>query len=142
MEDQFNLQRFVDAQQGVYDSVLAELRLGRKTGHWIWYIFPQVSGLGMSATSTIFAISSIEEAQAYLEHPVLGSRLVECVELVLAVEGRSAEQIFGYPDCLKLRSCVTLFAQAEGASPVFRRVLDRYYSGDPDPITLRALGDA
>lgn len=141
-QDPFDLQRFVAAQDSVYGSVLAELGAGRKTGHWIWYVFPQIRGLGMSATSQRYAISTLDEAAAYLAHPVLGPRLVECVELVLAVKNRTAEQIFGHPDCLKFRSCATLFAQVKGASPVFQQVLDRYYSGDPDPLTLGALEGA
>ncbi len=139
MADPFLLQRFVDAQERVYRSVLEELRLGRKTGHWIWFIFPQIRGLGASATSQRFAISSLEEARAYTEHRVLGPRLIECVTLVLAVRESSAEEIFGYPDYLKFRSCLTLFAQLDGADPVFQQALDRFYAGEADPLTLSAL---
>src|SRR5437773_10351896 len=109
MTDTFNLQRFIEAQHGSYESVLRELRAGHKRGHWIWYIFPQIEGLGGSAMSHKYAISSQDEAKAYWEHPILGSRLRECTELVLKVEGRTAEQIFPYPDNLKFRSCMTLF---------------------------------
>src|SRR5271157_938227 len=112
MNDPFNLQRFVDAQRPIFDQVCSELRDGRKTSHWMWFIFPQIKGLGHSQLARKFAIASLEEANAYLEHPILGPRLIECTNLVNLIEGRSIEQIFGYPDNLKFCSCMTLFARA------------------------------
>src|SRR4051812_7538752 len=119
MSDPYNLQRFIDAQQPVYDTACAELRNGRKRSHWMWFVFPQISGLGYSATAQQFAISSLDEARAYLAHPVLGERLRECSRIVASVEGRSAEDIFGYPDYMKFRSSMTLFAQAADDAAVF-----------------------
>jgi uncharacterized protein (DUF1810 family) len=137
--DPHDLARFVDAQTGVYDRALSEIRGGRKRSHWMWFMFPQLAGLGFSATAQRYAISSRAEAAAYLAHPILGPRLVECAEAALAVEGRSAPDIFGSPDDLKLRSCATLFAQVSPAGSVFKRLLDRYYGGEPDRQTLRLL---
>lgn len=137
--DPFNLDRFLVAQDRSYDGALKELRRGIKTGHWIWYIFPQISGLGFSETARHYSIRSIEEAKAYLNHRILGERLVQCVEAVLAIEGRSAEQIFGHPDDLKFRSCLTLFAAASERNDVFRRALDKYFGGKFDPLTVQAL---
>ena len=137
--DPFDLERFVSAQRPVYGTVLAELRAGRKRTHWMWFVFPQVLGLGHSATSTHYAIRSLEEARRYLDHPVLGARLVECVEAILAVEGRSASHIFGYPDDLKLGSSMTLFAEAAGPDSVFARVLGKYFDGRRDSQTLELL---
>lgn len=137
--DPFDLYRFVTAQERSYDSALAELRAGQKRTHWMWYIFPQFDGLGHSATSKYYAIKSLEEARQYLKHPILGARLLECVEAVLAVEGRSASAIFGYPDDLKLRSSMTLFARVAGPDSVFIRVLDKYFRGVQDSKTLRLL---
>ncbi len=138
--DPFNLACFTEAQDGVYGSVLAELRTGRKRSHWIWYIFPQMYGLGFSSTSKYYAIRSIEEARAYLDHPVLGQRLRECSEIVLGVEGRSASEIFGYPDDMKLHSSMTLFAYvAADPSSVFARVLDQYFHGRQDSKTLSLI---
>ena len=134
------LQRFVDAQQPVMDDVRAELAAGRKRTHWMWFVFPQLRGLGRSETARHFGLASRAEAAAYLAHPVLGPRLRECVELVLAVEGRSAHAIFGSPDDLKLRSCLTLFRELEGADGVFDRALRKYFDGAPDPATLGLLG--
>ncbi len=139
MEDPFDLNRFVEAQERRYQNVVHELQRGRKTGHWIWYIFPQVEGLGFSATSRRYSISSMEEARAYLDHPVLGPRLLECAQLVMDVEGRSAEQIFGHPDCLKFRSCMTLFAHADPDARIFRDALEKYYDGAADPLTIERL---
>ena len=139
MDDPYDLQRFVDAQEPVLDRVRAELGRGRKESHWMWFVFPQIAGLGSSPTAREYAISSIEEARAYLAHPVLGPRLVECAELVAAVEGRSAAQIFGYPDDLKLRSSMTLFANAARDTPVFTEVIDRFFDGEADPRTLELL---
>jgi uncharacterized protein (DUF1810 family) len=137
--DPYNLQRFMNAQLDDYEDVCAELRAGRKTSHWMWFIFPQMKGLGMSATSDRFAISSLHEAQAYLQHPVLGQRLRECAQLVNLVEGRSLGEIFGSPDHLKFRSCMTLFAQATADNQVFLDALKKYCAGEFDPATLRLL---
>jgi uncharacterized protein (DUF1810 family) len=138
-EDRYDLARFVDAQRDSYEQALAELRRGRKRSHWMWWIFPQFEGLGVSATSQHYAIRSVAEAEAYLAHPVLGPRLVESAESVLGIEGRSALDIFGAPDDMKLRSCATLFAQVATAGSVFHRVLDQYFDGDADVLTLRLM---
>jgi uncharacterized protein (DUF1810 family) len=135
----FDLQRFIDAQNRVYPSVLAELRSGQKRSHWMWFVFPQFQGLGSSATAQEFAIRSRQEARAYSDHPVLGARLRECVELVLAVEGRSAAQIFPYPDNLKFHSCLTLFEATAAAPDVFRAALSKYFDGHPDQRTRDLL---
>jgi uncharacterized protein (DUF1810 family) len=137
-DDPFGLHRFVAAQEPVIDNVRAELGRGRKTSHWMWFVFPQIAGLGASAMSQRYAISSLEEARAYLEHGVLGARLVECVALVLAVEGRTAHEIFGSPDDLKFHSSLTLFAQVS-ADDIFRRALERYFGGRLDRATLDRL---
>ncbi len=138
--DLFDLTRFTEAQEAVYAAVLAELRDGRKRTHWMWYIFPQVDGLGVSSTAKYYAIKNIEEARQYLAHPVLGVRLRECAEVLLAVEGRSASEIFGFPDDLKLKSSMTLFAHVSGDSDsVFVRVLDKYFHGEPDSKTIELL---
>jgi len=139
MSHVFDLQRFVDAQARNYDDALAELRAGRKAGHWMWYVLPQVAGLGFSAMSQTYAIGSLAEARAYLDHALLGRRLRDCVAAVLAVEGRSAHQIFGSPDDLKFRSSLTLFAAAAPEEPLFRQALARYFDGEPDPATLKIL---
>jgi uncharacterized protein (DUF1810 family) len=144
MNDAHDLERYVEAQAHCYPRVLEELAAGEKTSHWMWFIFPQLRGLGMSATARRFGLSGLEEARAYLAHPLLGARLRECTQLVLAVEGRSAHEIFGSPDDLKLRSCLTLFAQAVAPSPapdtrVFGEALAKYYGGEPDPRTLELL---
>jgi uncharacterized protein (DUF1810 family) len=132
----FDLDRFVAAQAGVYDGVLDELRQGRKVGHWIWFIFPQVAGLGRSAMSERYAIGSLPEAHAYLAHPVLGARVRECAELLLAApRDRTAARILGELDALKVRSSMTLFHRADPDDPVFRLVLDRFYDGVPDAAT-------
>jgi uncharacterized protein (DUF1810 family) len=137
MEDPYNLERFVAAQNasGTYDRAVQELRRGQKTSHWMWFVFPQIAGLGHSPTSRMYAITSLAEARAYLEHPVLGPRLAECAQVVCGVQGRSAEQIFGGIDAQKLRSSATLFALADPATQVFQRVLDQYFDGAPDPAT-------
>ncbi len=139
MTDVYNLHRFLDAQQPVYDAVLDELRAGRKSSHWIWFIFPQISGLGRSGTAQQFAITSLKEAKAYLQHPILGPRLRACTQLVLNVEGRSAEEIFGYPDHLKFRSCMTLFLTATTDNKIFKDALLKYFDGKPDTLTLDLL---
>lgn len=138
MTDPFDLQRFVDAQQGVYAQVRTELAAGCKRSHWMWFVFPQLKGLGRSTTAQHYGIASKAEAQAYWAHPLLGPRLKECTELVLAVEGRSAQQVFGPPDDLKFRSCMTLFARASG-EPVFARALQKYFGGEADPRTIELL---
>jgi uncharacterized protein (DUF1810 family) len=140
--DPHDLARFVQAQEGDYGRALSEIRSGRKRSHWMWYVFPQYDGLGFSSTSRRYAIKSIEEAQAYLGHPVLGPRLVECAEAALGVEGRSAFEIFGSPDDMKLRSCATLFARVSPAGSAFHRLLDKYFQGHADDRTLRLLGIA
>ncbi len=139
MNDRFHLQRFVDAQQPVYDTVLSELHDGRKRSHWMWFIFPQISGLGHSVTSQTFALSSLAEAAAYLAHPKLGPRLRECAALVASIEGRSVDEIFDYPDDLKFRSSMTLFAHVAPREPVFAACLEKYFGGQRDPRTLARL---
>ena len=139
MSHPFDLQRFVDAQHGVYDQALAELRAGRKRSHWMWFVFPQIEGLGRSPTAQHYAISGLDEARAYLAHPMLGPRLIECARAVAATTGRTAEEIFGSPDDLKLRSSMTLFARAAPDEAVFQQVLDKYFGGEPDPLTLERL---
>jgi uncharacterized protein (DUF1810 family) len=140
MDDPFQLQRFVQAQDPVYEQAIRELRSGRKSSHWMWYVFPQLRGLGWSPTAQYYGISSFAEAQAYLAHPVLGARLGECVQLVLGVQGRTAQQIFGYPDDLKFRSCLTLFAAAAPDPVPFTQALAKYYGGEADPATMERLG--
>ena len=135
-----DLERFVIAQQPpAYDRVLGELRRGLKAGHWIWFIFPQVAGLGHSETSRYFAITSLDEARSYLAHPVLGPRLRECAGVVAATDGRTAEQMFGPVDAMKVRSCMTLFLHARPEEGAFRLVLDRFFDGAADPATDRLL---
>jgi len=135
----FDLARFRAAQAAVIEQVREELRAGCKRSHWMWFIFPQLRGLGQSPTAQYYAIDSPAAADAYLQDPLLGTRLLECTQLVNAVAGRSAREIFGYPDDLKFRSCMTLFAQRPGAAPAFRAALERYFAGEPDPLTLRLL---
>ena len=137
-----DLQRFVQAQEPRMDDVLAELAAGRKRTHWMWFVFPQLRGLGHSQMAWHFGLQSRGEAVAYLAHPLLGPRLRECVELVLAVEGRSAHAIFGSPDDLKLRSCLTLFREIDGIDGVFGKALDKYFDGQPDAATLQLLAGA
>ncbi len=137
--DPYNLDRFLQAQSSMFERVLQELRAGMKTSHWIWFIFPQIRGLGRSPISIEFAIASRQEASAYLQHPVLGPRLKECTQLVLQVEGRSVEQIFGSPDDLKFRSSMTLFAQVSPDDDIFVRALQKYFGGVPDQLTLDRL---
>jgi len=137
--DPFDLGRFTSAQEGIYGSVLAELKRGQKQTHWMWFIFPQIDGLAHSTTSKYYAIKSIEEARKYLNHPVLGTRLLQCAETVLAVEGRSVSEIFGYPDDLKLKSSMTLFAYVADPRSVFVRILDKFFQGERDVRTLDLL---
>jgi uncharacterized protein (DUF1810 family) len=135
----YNLERFVHAQSFNYDEALAELRDGKKRTHWMWYVFPQIEGLGNSALAHEFSIKSEAEARAYLEHPLLGPRLLECARTVVNTVGRSAHDIFGSPDDVKLRSCATLFAQVS-SDPVFQQILDEYFFGKADDRTLQLLG--
>jgi uncharacterized protein (DUF1810 family) len=141
MDDPFDLERFVAAQDaaGIYDQATAELRRGRKTSHWMWFVFPQIAGLGHSQMSRKFAISSLQEARAYLAHPVLGPRLTECARILAGTRGRSAEQIFGGLDAQKLHSSVTLFLRADPGEPIFGQVLSQYFDGLPDLATDQHL---
>jgi uncharacterized protein (DUF1810 family) len=135
-DDPFDLERFVVAQGPVFDRVAAELKQGRKTSHWMWFVFPQIVGLGFSAMSRRYAISSLDEARAYLAHPMLGSRLRQCVAMLLDVKGRSAHEILGSPDDIKLHSSLTLFAQAAKDETLFDEALARFFEGRPDRSTL------
>jgi len=142
MNDPFNLERFVEAQEFEYPSVLEELQGGEKLTHWMWFVFPQIRGLGGSPMAETYAISSLDEARAYLAHAVLGPRLEECTRLVLAIENRTAEEIFHWPDVLKFRSCMTLFGECVPGDSVFRDALVAYYEGQPDERTLEILRSA
>ena len=139
MNDTYNLQRFVDAQYPVYKEVLSELREGRKRGHWMWFIFPQIKGLGRSYLADKFAISSLEEGNCYLKYPILGPRLQECSRLVMLVQGSPIDHIFGYPDNLKFFSSMTLFAHATPRNNIFNDALKKYYEGNYDRMTLERL---
>jgi len=141
VDDPFDLERFVaaQAQGGTYDAAVAELRGGRKRSHWMWFVFPQIAGLGQSPISRRYAISSLAEAQAYLAHEILGPRLVECARIVAALDARSADEVFGGIDAMKLRSSMTLFARADPTNPVFGEVLDAYFGGEPDGATERLI---
>ena len=139
-EDSFALSRFVQAQEDVYEHVIAELQSGKKRSHWRWFIFPQFDGLGFSATSRHFAIKNLEEAKAYLEHPILGARLLACAEAVMGIEGRTAHEIFGSPDDTKLKSCATLYACVSAPGSIFDRLLVKYYQGKRDEKTLKLVG--
>jgi uncharacterized protein (DUF1810 family) len=137
--DPFDLQRFVDAQAPVYENVRRELTAGRKQSHWMWFIFPQIAGLGQSPMAIRFAIASLDEAIAYLAHPILGLRLRECAQLTLDVEGKTARHIFGGIDEVKFRSSMTLFARAAADDDIFQRCIDKYFAGSPDAATLARL---
>lgn len=139
MKPTYDLERFVDAQVSVYPRVLAELQRGEKTSHWMWFIFPQIAGLGQSTYARKFAISSLDEASQYLQHPLLGARLLKCARLVLGVKGKTAVGIFQETDAMKLRSSATLFAQVSPAGSVFHRIVDQYFDGKPDAVTLNLL---
>ncbi len=141
-DDPYDLDRFLQAQEGVYPAAIRELAAGCKTSHWMWYIFPQVSGLGHSTMARYYALSSLSEAASYRKHPVLGSRLLECTKLVNAVQGRSIREILGYPDDLKFRSSMTLFALTTEDNLIFLEALRKYYKGIPDRTTLHILGMA
>lgn len=140
--DPYDLNRFVAAQKDTYGEALAEIRAGRKGSHWMWFIFPQFKGLGSSPTSVYYAIGSREEAKAYLAHPILGARLVECAEAVLRIEGRTALEIFGSPDDAKLRSSATLFAAVSPEGSVFQRVIEKYFDGKKDVRTAQLLASS
>ena len=140
MNDPHNLQHFIDAQESNYRLALAEIAAGQKKSHWMWYVFPQYDGLGFSSTSKLYAIKSLEEARGYLDHPVLGTRLRECVDALLAVTGRTAHQIFGSPDDLKLNSSMTLFAHISPEGSAYEMVLDRYFGGRRDQRNVRPPG--
>ena len=139
--DSYDLERFAIAQDAreTYAAALAELRAGRKIGHWMWFVFPQIAGLGVSSMSKRYAISSLEEARAYLAHPILGERLRECARILTELEGKTAQEIFGSVDAMKLRSSMTLFARAAPEIPLFRAVLDRYFGGLADEATTAVL---
>ncbi len=141
-DDPFDLARFVDAQEGVYARALGELRSGCKTSHWMWFVFPQLAGLGGSAMAMLYAIGSLDEARAYLDHPLLGPRLVTCVEAVNELSGPTAEAIFGFPDVLKFRSCLTLFAEAAADAAPFRQALAKYYADETCERTCALLAEA
>ncbi|MGO9014105.1 MAG: DUF1810 domain-containing protein [Dissulfurispiraceae bacterium] len=138
-DDPYDLKRFLSAQEGIYERALAELTRGQKRTHWMWYIFPQFDGLGYSPTAKRYSIKSIEEARQYLNHPVLGKRLLECTEAVIALKGASLSEIFGYPDDLKFKSSMTLFEKIAGSGSVFSSALDRYCNGERDATTLKLL---
>jgi len=139
MDAPYDLQRFVEAQAAIHDAVMRELRAGRKTSHWMWFVFPQIAGLGASSMAQRFAIRSLGEAKAYLDHAVLGVRLVAATEIVNGLEGRSAHAIFSTPDDLKFRSCMTLFSRVENAPSCFQSALAKYFDGEPDAATLARL---
>ncbi|MCE7067370.1 DUF1810 domain-containing protein [Dyadobacter sp. CY326] len=136
MKSEADLTKFLEAQQRDYAGALAEIKAGKKRGHWIWYIFPQIAGLGVSSTSAFYGIENLDQASRYLQHPELGKRLVEVSNAFLAVQNKTANQILGSPDDLKVRSCMTLFSLVNNADPVFQAVLDKYYNGLPDQKTL------
>ena len=137
--DSYNLSRFVQAQEQDYEQALSELKLGRKQSHWMWYVFPQLDGLGSSPVTKLYSIKSEDEARTYLKHPTLGPRLLECAEAILGVDGKSAREILGSPDDLKLKSCATLFAHVSPPGSVFEQILEKFYSGERDAATLRLL---
>jgi uncharacterized protein (DUF1810 family) len=139
VDDPYDLARFLEAQAGCYPRARAELSAGRKTSHWMWFIFPQLQGLGTSAMARRYALSGLAEARAYLDHPTLGERLRECTRALLAIEGRTAHEIFGSPDDLKLRSCLTLFARASPDERLFGEALRKYFGGEGDPLTIGLL---
>jgi uncharacterized protein (DUF1810 family) len=139
MKNSDSLNRFLEAQASSYEQALSEIKSGRKRSHWMWFIFPQLQGLGYSETARFYAIEDLQEAQLYLQHPVLGARLIEISKVMLALEGKTANHILSSPDDLKLRSSMTLFAAVPGADPVFKAVLDKYYNGEADEKTLQLL---
>lgn len=141
-KDPFNLNRFETAQEPTYDRALQELQSGQKRTHWMWFVFPQIDGLGKSSKAIFYSIKSEDEARAYLGHPILGARLMECAETLLATDGRTAAQIFGFPDDVKLRSSMTLFAYVYSERSLFHHVLDKYFNSRKDDATLELLGDS
>ena len=141
METTNNLNRFLEAQETKYNEALTEIKKGKKQGHWMWYIFPQIAGLGFSEYNVFYALKNIEEATQYLQHPVLGKRLIEISKAVLEINGKTANEIFGKPDDRKLKSCMTLFAQIKNTEPIFQKVLDKYYQGIKDEKTLQLLNN-
>ena len=140
--DPYNLSRFVQAQERDYEQALSELELGRKQSHWMWYVFPQFDGLGSSPITKLYSIKSEDEARAYLKHPTLGPRLLACAKAILSVDGKSAREILGSPDDLKLKSCATLFAHVSPPGSVFEQILEKFYAGERDAATLRLLASA
>ena len=140
--DVYDLDRFISAQEGIYESVLAELQNGEKRSHWMWFIFPQIDGLGFSATTKYYSIKNKEEARHYLNHPVLGPRLLQCTELLLAIEGKSVREIFDFPDDKKLKSSMTLFATVSDPDSVFAHVLEKYFDGERDERTTSLLDNS
>ena len=141
METTYNLNRFLEAQETKYNEALTEIKNGKKQSHWMWYIFPQIAGLGFSEYNVFYAIKNREEATQYLQHPVLGKRLIQIAEAVLEINGKTANEIFGKPDDRKLQSCMTLFAQPTNADPIFQKVLDKYYQGNKDEKTMQLLNN-
>ncbi len=135
------MQKFIEAQEAIYPQVLSELEAGRKVSHWMWFIFPQIQGLGRSSTAQYYAIKDAEQAQAYLRHPVLGARLKECVEILLRLKGKTAIDIFGDIDAVKLRSSMTLFSEVAGQDTVFARLLKKYFNAESDALTLQILNE-
>mgnify|MGYP001390796071 CR=1 FL=1 len=138
-QDKFDLERFVFQQEDSYQFALSEIKAGKKSSHWMWFIFPQIDGLGYSSMARRYSIKSLDEAKAYLEHPILGPRLKECAEALMEIEGKTAEEIFGFPDVLKLKSSMTLFEKAVGENSVFSSVLEKYFNGTRDSLTLDIL---
>lgn len=136
---QYNLDRFLLAQEKNYKDAFVEITNGKKTSHWMWYVFPQIQGLGVSSTSQFYAIKDISEANAYLKHPVLGSRLIQITEALLNIENKTAHEIFGHPDDMKLKSCMTLFSLLDETNPVFENVLNKYFQGEKDSMTVEIL---
>lgn len=141
METTYDLNRFLEAQETIYNEALTEIKNGKKQGHWMWFIFPQIAGLGFSDFNVFYAIKNIDEATQYLHHPVLGKRLIEISKAVLEIKGKTANEIFGKPDDRKLQSCMTLFAQITNTDPIFQKVLDQYYQGTKDEKTLQLLNN-
>lgn len=139
MEDKYKLTRFLDAQNQVYLNALSEIRKGKKQTHWMWFIFPQLKGLGKSSTADYYGITGLEEASAYLQHPVLGKHLVQIASALLELQVRTASDIFGSPDDIKLRSSMTLFSQVDNTDPVFQKILDKFFQGRPDELTLKIV---
>jgi len=142
MNDTSNLKRFVAAQEKIFPTVIGELKAGKKRSHWMWFIFPQIDGLGRTETAKSYAIKSLDEAKAYIAHPLLGKRLQECTELVMEIDGKLANEIFGYPDDLKFRSSMTLFSRAAPQIDLFQQAIDKYYDGRQDGLTNKILNEA